>query len=269
MIDPLGTVIPLLSKARANNLFRLERKREAARGGALWRGLPHGFTLVELLGVIVLTAILVSLLLPTVGKIMEKGREAKCTANLRQIGAAMAAYASDNNGEILPGAKVFTFDGDPTPHSFFWSDLLAPYTGIDMWSNGTYGTRPNGIFACPSSKGLCNPGGRSDYALNFLVNGDGNAPFQYRMGSLPNPSKILALADAAWMVADELELLRIISPGLGDYAGIWPRHGSGTLETGRFNGLFYDGHVESLTLNDIPLTGNAWQELPWNPQAVE
>ncbi|QOJ13451.1 MAG: prepilin-type N-terminal cleavage/methylation domain-containing protein [Planctomycetia bacterium] len=59
----------------------------------------HGaFTLIELLVVIAVIALLLSLLLPALGRAREAGRSAKCLSNLRQVLVACRVYADDNRG---------------------------------------------------------------------------------------------------------------------------------------------------------------------------
>ncbi|MDX2148259.1 MAG: DUF1559 domain-containing protein [Planctomycetota bacterium] len=63
-----------------------------------------GFTLIELLVVIAIIALLIGILLPSLGQARETARATVCLANTKQIAIAMHAYANDFKGVIWPGA---------------------------------------------------------------------------------------------------------------------------------------------------------------------
>lgn len=110
----------------------------------------RGFTLIELLVVIAIIALLASLLVPMVGRGLEKGRRARCAANLQQLGLIFNAFAQDHDG-YLPWCdetiQKDLEDGALDEQGSFKSAVENLYT------DGTNGyVRDLAVFVCPSDK---------------------------------------------------------------------------------------------------------------------
>jgi prepilin-type N-terminal cleavage/methylation domain-containing protein len=65
----------------------------------------RAFTLVELLVVIGIIAILISVLLPTLGRARESAKRTQCLSNLRQIAVFLNMYANLHNGQVPIGCS--------------------------------------------------------------------------------------------------------------------------------------------------------------------
>jgi len=96
-----------------------------------------GFTLVELLVVIVIIGVLAGMLLPALTGVSERGKRLSCANNLREIHKMAVAYAKDND-DVLP------FYDDPKANAPML--LEEP---LNTFCRKNY-TRNLKIFKCPS-----------------------------------------------------------------------------------------------------------------------
>ena len=82
---------------------------------------PSGFTLIELLVVISIIALLIGLLLPSLGAARAAARTTACKSNMRQMGIGTTNYAVSNGVYPFWRADV----GNPVyPKGEYWTNLL-------------------------------------------------------------------------------------------------------------------------------------------------
>ena len=85
----------------------------------------RGFTLIELLVVVAIIALLISILLPSLGAARKIAKTVACSAKIKAINLAMTMYASEWNGAILGNVHTsgaFMLDSTGTAIDSTWND---------------------------------------------------------------------------------------------------------------------------------------------------
>ncbi len=143
------------------------------------RRIPTGFTLLELLVVIGITALLAGLLLPVLGRAKESGRAAACLSNLHQVGIALQLYVQDNHNRLpFMRDKSLSISNDlPSPDL-----VLSNYLGNVN------------VLRCPSDKQRVFEDTGSSYSWNSLLNGQ-DADHLSAMGMRFAPHQIPLMFD--------------------------------------------------------------------------
>lgn len=114
------------------------------------RGRGSAFTLIELLVVITIIALLAAMLLPSLGRAKEKGKQTACVSNQRQIAIGAITYSVDN-GEWMNPLENYVYPGVVQVETTFRC-ILWDYTG-----------RGPRIYDCPAESKAVYADGLSAY----------------------------------------------------------------------------------------------------------
>lgn len=228
----------------------------------------HAFTLVELLVVISIVAILISILLPALGKAREAARVITCLSNQRQLGLLFHIYVQENRENRFPGAEGRVWPGGTIDNFPWWHANLARYIGHPDAGTGSNPGRwlpepKPGVFWCPEVIANGWHGTANRYILGYsypydtaldasgnarrnpMLGGNTNNPASSggptRQDDIKNPSQVMLLTELHNAGNNAYFSIRSsYTIGTGHMLG---RHG-GIGE--RANFLFTDGHAQTL-----------------------
>ncbi len=160
----------------------------------------YGFTLIELLVVVAIIAILVGLLVPSLGRAREQARTVHCLSGLRQWGFAVNYYLTDF-ADTLPQEGA----GGSNALAGAWYNELPPYVNAPKYKDVYAGTsvgaaggyRNSWIWYCQTrllkTKNSSTNKNSFHYSFNPVLDGTaslgGDAGVSYtRVTAIPQPS---------------------------------------------------------------------------------
>ena len=225
------------------------------------------FTLVELLVVISVISILISILLPALGRVRQQAKSIQCLANLRQLGVAFYLYGNDYEGRALPTwMKGEFWWGKPTSdHIDHEAGFLWPYLRTALKKNSLYEcpSQPYGTYrlqgkptgAADGPQWITSTYGYNGYYLCPAASrwaGIAHRPWQ-KLSTIKGPENVMVFADTllSWANAAQARLTNtaLLDPPQLFYAGTWQDNTSPTTcfrHFDRANAAFADGHVGPL-----------------------
>lgn len=226
----------------------------------------HGFTLIELLVVIAIIALLMSILMPVLGKAKKQAGNVVCQSNLRQIGVAASLFAHDHDNKI-PRANDQQL-ATPRLETSRWFLSFMRYLSQSP-KDGDY--RSVKIYRCPAYP-------VKEHTVCFVVNGfsanGGEAEGFTSTMKIKQKAKRIYLAD----YSDVSDSPNWIVQSVNDHEGLTRTDAfhqdhlgaslaSKTQRQGRrvaqrrhregYNALFLDGHVAYLKIEpDVKDSGD-------------
>ena len=212
---------------------------------------PRAFTLVELLVVIGIIALLVGILLPTLGRAQALAKSTQCLSNLRQMATAAQAYVGTHRG-YYPPARYVAYHGAQT-HAYGWdlTTISAPGGPAEHLPGLLWESRgAEGVMQCPAydrpADGSGDPYTGYNYNTSYIGHGQGEA--------IERPAKATAVRDPAGTALfgdgqyrdgpNKFMRAPYPNPADADFNFRW----AGTQayrHLGRTNVAFCDGHAES------------------------
>lgn len=201
----------------------------------------QGFTLIEILIVIVIMLVMAGILYPVLFGARAKAQQVKCATQLRQIGMSIQMYSNDHDDLAPPGGYDVTVVPDGTQNStpaptivrIDWQDILVETAYLRSYD----------LLVCPAAQ---NRYYRYSYGSNRWVMG---WKCGFLMGAIPFPSNTVLLTEKTgtdWVAWEPNTALN--NPY---YFPLEPRHSN------QLNVLFCDGHVKRVGVGEFIIGGNS------------
>jgi prepilin-type N-terminal cleavage/methylation domain-containing protein/prepilin-type processing-associated H-X9-DG protein len=212
---------------------------------------PRGFTLVELLVVLSILMLLMSMLVPMIGKSRELATQTHCASNLKQMYIPFQDYAGQNDGAWpSPWANV----GNPSSWQDQWPYLISKVlTGVATSSNGRMNRRNSPFAFCPKLVKMgvwWSNGGSLDAAMTTYsyawLNSETTAQrrLPIRLSSIERPSRKIMLMDGSCPPGEYAGVPKMNAWADWNYVHFYPHNRQSNV-------LFCDGHMGAVRQEDV------------------
>jgi prepilin-type N-terminal cleavage/methylation domain-containing protein/prepilin-type processing-associated H-X9-DG protein len=232
-----------------------------------------GFTLVEILVAVAIIGVLITIVFVSLGSVGKRSASVQSQSNLRQLGAAMHLFATENNGHFPPAASQTRNEDGGWQNLGAWDGFLLPFLGVDANPRhpgaGLTAAQLAGVSALLShpgdtsvitntfSDGELRP--RRTYAMPHREGMVGIATWEgtgwfpsHPLSAIVDPSRTFLLVEKPGFENNTIN--RTGLSGLNS-ASEQTTHQKDLNPGGRFNYLFCDGHVASMRVEDTIGTG--------------
>lgn len=217
-----------------------------------------GFTLVELLVVILIIAGLAAVAITMTGRMSKRSESAKSVMNMRQIGSAMGIYMAENSNNLPTPRNEIKDTNGATVHVHWHQALLAQVypeaeassLNDEKWWQQSKPFVWNPLMTADSKPNPFRPW-YPGYAINMQINYNLTGSFDWNaseggpqtkkinISRIPDPARTPLIAPRwDWHYTANDMLDKAMLPFLVD---------------GKLPVLFIDGHVESMTPNEYAL----------------
>ena len=218
-----------------------------------------GFTLIELLVVISIIALLLSILMPALGKVKAQAKQLTCSAgNLKSLAMVNALYAAEYDGKYMhtfcwPGNTFFRAtiedekggwdidDDHRCPADIRERSGVGDWNWIGCYSSYGYNSAPEGYD--------------TEYDEDGIVSPSSKIMFMCSAGPGLAPPRSWQLAFTHW-------------EDMGDPDFIMPYWAMPTFRhSNKTNTAYFDGHISSTGMKDLYFLNDTESE--WDDQKME
>lgn len=226
--------------------------------------MKRNFTLVEFMIVFAIISTLISLLFPSLTRVLSFSSDLQCKSNLRNIGITRSLYSEDNETKFLAWR---TRVGPQGPRSYTWWSFLLPYLGIEKEKKWGTTIDEETLNCSVTREGLMTNDYNSHqgYGYNNALSKDryyGDAPFycfSRKYSEVADPAKTIEVGDNyrlpgySYWNGDVRVILNGAHPSF--------LNNCADVHQGLTQLLWVDGHASSELRYEIQANGRAWYDL--------